>query len=291
MKDQAEELRKMMSLKDKRYQKVISIASGKGGVGKTNIAINLAIALNELGQKVLVVDADLGLGNVNVILGNTPDFNMYHVIKGIKKLNEIIVETPYGIRYIAGASGFSQLANLSRRSLSRLVKGIDALNDVDIIIVDTGAGISDTVISFILASDEAIIVTTPEPTAMIDAYGVIKSVVADNSEMNINILVNRINNMKEGRKVSDRIVKISKQFLNVDIKTIGYVYEDKIIPYCVTRQLPFYVYDNKSKSSLCLDYVANRILNPNEEELKKSRGIAGFFESLLKMARDTKSDK
>lgn len=288
MKDQADELRKMMSKKDRRPQRIISIASGKGGVGKTNIAINLAIALNELKQNVLVIDGDLGLGNVNVVLGSTPEYNLYHVIKGLKKLPEIVVNTEYGIRYIAGASGFSSLANLSGRSLTRLVNGIDALNDTDIIIVDTGAGISDTVMSFILSADETIIITTPEPTSIIDAYGIIKSIASVNSNADVKILVNRVAKSTEGRKIGERIISISRQFLGMEIKYLGFVFEDKTIQYSVARQLPFYVYDNKCKASLCLDYVAKKIVDMEYDEYKETRGLGGFFESLFAFAAKNK---
>ena len=240
MKDQADELRKMMGVKDKRPQRIISIASGKGGVGKTNIAINLSIALQQLGQNVLLIDADLGLGNVNVILGNMPEYNLYHVIKGIKKIHEVVLETDYGIRYIAGASGFSSLANLSGRALTKLVNSMDSLNDADIIIVDTGAGISDTVLYFLLSSDESIVVTTPELTAILDAYGVIKSIAPENSNADIKILVNRVIKASEGKEVGDKIIMTSKKYLDMDVKYLGHVMEDKTIPYSVSQQLPFY---------------------------------------------------
>ena len=242
MKDQADELRKMMGIKDKRPQRIISIASGKGGVGKTNIAVNLAIALNELGQNVLLIDADLGLGNVNVILGNMPEYNLYHVIKGVKKMHEIVVDTNYGIRYIAGASGFSSLANLSGRGLNKLINSMDSLNDADIIIVDTGAGISDQVAYFWLSSDETIIVTTPEPTAVLDAFSVIKVIASEDLEADIKILVNRVTKPSQAKVVSDNIVRASKNYLNMDVKYLGYVFEDKTIPYSVSQQLPFYHY-------------------------------------------------
>lgn len=281
MKDQADELRKMMGKKDKRPQRIISIASGKGGVGKTNIAINLAIALNELKQNVLVIDGDLGLGNVNVILGSTPEYNLYHVIKGLKKLPEIVLQTEYGIRYIAGASGFSSLANLSGRALTRLVNGIDALSDADIIIVDTGAGISSTVLSFILSSDETIIVTTPEPTSIIDAYGIIKSIAAENIRTDVKILVNRATKATDAKKIGERIIGISRQFLGMDIKYSGFVFEDKTVPYSVAHQLPFYVYDNKCNASICLDHIAKKIVDMEYDEYKETKGLGGFFESLF----------
>ena len=269
MKDQADELRKMMGLKDRRPQRIISIASGKGGVGKTNIAINLSIALQQLGQNVLLIDADLGLGNVNVILGNMPEYNLYHVIKGVKKLHEVVLETDYGIRYIAGASGFSSLANLSGRALT------------DIIIVDTGAGISDTVLYFLLSSDESIVVTTPELTAILDAYGVIKSIAPEDANADIKILVNRVTKASEGKEVGDKIIMTSKKYLDMDVKYLGHVFEDKTIPYAVSQQLPFYQYDNKCHASMSIYNIAKKIIDMEYDDDREVKGLGGFMESLL----------
>lgn len=273
-----------MSKKNTRNQRVIAVSSGKGGVGKTNIAINLAIALSTLQQNVLVIDADLGLANVNVILGGTPEYSLLHVVKGIKRLSDIVINTPFGIKYIAGASGFSELANLSHRELSRLVSGLDHLNNTDFIIVDTGAGISNTVLYFLLAADETIIITTPEPTAMLDAYGIIKAVVAERRNNSLKLLVNKVQKTSETTKVGQRIINISKQYLDVDIEYIGFVLEDKTVPYSVSRQVPFYAYDNKCPASSCLDHIAKRLINPNYTKNTKAGGIARFFEKIVELS-------
>ena len=281
MKDQADELRKMMGTKDKRPQRVISISSGKGGVGKTNIAINLSIALQQLGQKVILIDADLGLGNVNVILGQIPEFNLYHVVKGSKKIHEVMIETDYGIRYIPGASGFSSLANLSGRGLTKLINSMESLNDADIIIIDTGAGISDNVLYFLLSADENIVVTTPELTAILDAYAVVKSIYPENSEADIKILVNRVTKPSEGKDVGQKIITTSKKHLGMDIKYLGYVFEDKTVPYSVAERLPFYQYDNKCQASLSLTTIAKRIIDMEYDDTKETKGISGFMEALF----------
>ena len=281
MKDQADELRKMMEVKDKRPQRIISITSGKGGVGKTNVAINLSIALQQLGQNVLLIDADMGLGNVNIILGNMPEYNLYHVVKGVKKIHEVIIETDYGIRYIAGASGFSSLANLSGRALNKLVNSIDSLNDTDIIIIDTGAGISDNVLYFLLSSDESIVVTTPELTAILDAYGVIKSIAPENANADIKILVNRVTKASEGKEVGDKIIITSKKYLDMDIKYLGHILEDKTIPYSVSQQLPFYQYDNKCHASMSIHNIAKRLIDMEYDDNRDMKGFGGFVESFF----------
>ncbi|MEK6795609.1 MAG: MinD/ParA family protein [Spirochaetota bacterium] len=281
MTDQAEELRKMMSGPVQYQQRVIAVTSGKGGVGKTNVAINLGIALSRYKKKVIIMDADLGLANVNVILGKIPEFNLFHVMKGLKKMRDIVITTNYGIRFIAGASGFSQLANLTEESRMNLVKGLEELNDADIIIIDTGAGVSNNVLSFVLAADEVIIVTTPEPTAITDAYGIIKAISAEASNPELKLIVNRVKSVVEARKVSERVVNIASQFLNMKVNYLGFVFEDEIISQAVIRQMPFIEFDARARASLCLDHLAQRLLKITEKEFREPKGLAGFVKSIV----------
>ncbi|MDH5682837.1 MAG: AAA family ATPase, partial [Spirochaetota bacterium] len=185
--DQAESLLKIM--KERQSQgnsgsesisgpRIITISSGKGGVGKTNVSTNLAISMAKLGKQVVVMDADLGLANVNVMLGIIPKYNLYNVLKGQKTISEILTDTPEGIKIIAGASGFSQLADMDHEQKVNFVRDIEKLDFADIVFIDTGAGISDNVLSFVVGADEVLVVTTPEPTAITDAYGIIKSIAA-----------------------------------------------------------------------------------------------------------------
>ena len=168
MVDQAEQLRQMMKSRtgDSARTRVIAISSGKGGVGKTNMSINLALAYAQLGKKVIVMDADLGLANVNVALGIIPKYNLYHLIRKQKKMKDILLDTNYGIQIVAGASGFSKIANLSDEERNDFITELSELSSADVIIIDTSAGVSNNVLAFIAAADEALIVTTPEPTAI-----------------------------------------------------------------------------------------------------------------------------
>jgi flagellar biosynthesis protein FlhG len=283
-KDQAERLRLIMknqdvSLEAKRRQpRIITISSGKGGVGKTNIAINLAIAFAEEKKRVIVMDADLGLANVNVILGIIPKFNLYHVLRKQKRLRDIIVDTPYGIQIISGASGFSQLANLNDESRSNFVNELKNLAYADIIIIDTGAGVSQNVLTFLKAADEALIVTTPEPTAITDAYGIIKSISSEIGGPNIKLIVNRVRTVMEGKKVAERVINIAGQFLNIKVDNLGFMFEDSVVPRAVIKQDPFIKSSPRSKASESIRHLMSRLLDIEYvEEGGFGRFLKGIF--------------
>ncbi len=283
MADQAEKLREMMkdqSKEQKRKTRIIAISSGKGGVGKTNIAINIALAYAMLGKKVTVMDADLGLANVNVVLGIIPRYNLYHLIRKQKKMKDIIQDTMYGIKIVAGASGFSKIANLSDDERRNIIDELSELSNADILIIDTGAGVSNNVLSFIAAADDAIIVTTPEPTAITDAYGIIKIIATEVDNMNIGLklIVNRVKTVTEGRKVAERVINIAGQFLNLKIDYLGFVYDDIIVHNSVIRQKPFLYADGKSKASICIKHIVSRLENI---EYKEGSGMTGFLKKLF----------
>ena len=219
---------------DGHATRIIAVSSGKGGVGKTNIAINLALAYAQAGKKVIVMDADLGLANVNVVLGVIPRYNLYHLIRKQKTLSEILVDTSYGIQIIAGASGFSKIANLNEEERRDFIAELAALSNADMLIIDCAAGVSNNVISFIAAADDALIVTTPEPTAITDAYGIIKIIATEieNLDLGLKLVVNRVKSVVEGKRVAERVINIAGQFLNLKVDYLGFVYDD---PSCTPR--------------------------------------------------------
>ncbi|HNZ26733.1 MAG TPA: MinD/ParA family protein [Spirochaetota bacterium] len=284
MDDQAENLRKMMQKDintDKRKKtRVITVSSGKGGVGKTNIAVNLGIAYAQLGRKVIVMDADLGLANVNICLGIIPKYNLFQLIKRQKTMRDIIIDTNYGIQIVAGASGFSKIANLNDEERHFLIEEMDTLSYADVLIIDTGAGVSQNVLSFIVASDESIIVTTPEPTAITDAYGIIKIIATEisNPALELKLVVNRVVSISEGRKVAERVINIAGQFLNIKVDNLGMVYEDLIVPQSVRKQTPFLVLDPTSKASISIKHIVSRL---EGIEFKEGGGLKNFFLKLL----------
>jgi flagellar biosynthesis protein FlhG len=260
--------------------RIIVITSGKGGVGKTSLSVSLAIALAQDGKSVTLLDADLGLANINVILGIIPKYNLYHVIKGKKKLKDIIIDVPEGIKIIAGASGFHQLANLDVKQRDEFISSIGELANDDFLIVDTGAGISQNVLSFVMASDEVIVVTTPEPTAITDAYGIIKAIASQSNEKHIKLIVNRAQSVAEGKRVAQRVINIAGQFLNIKVEELGFVYEDIYVPKSVRNQKPFFVSYPKCKASGCIKIISDRI-NNKQVENEKGSGITSFIKNLI----------
>lgn len=293
MEDQVKELRELMGSNDS-YQstssdtsqsshktRVIAITSGKGGVGKTNIAINMSIAYAQLGKKVILIDGDLGMANVNVLLNVVPQYNLMQVINKQKTMDEIILDTELGFKFIAGANGFSKIANLSVEELDYFAQQFSQLSNADIIIIDTGAGIANNVLQFVGAADEVYVVTTPEPTAITDAYGMIKIITTELGERNINIklLVNKVHSAEEGKKISDRIITIVGQFLNYKIDYIGFVYDDTVVSASVLRQKPFMIVNPTSKPAQCIKHIVGRI---EKTDLGSSEGVNSFLRKFLR---------
>ena len=283
MGDQAQKLREIMQNhhdSSRRNTRIIAVSSGKGGVGKTNIAINMALAYAQLGKKVVVMDADLGLANVNVVLGIIPRYNLYHLIRKQKKMREIIQDTNYGIKIVAGASGFSKIANLTDDERNNIVNEFSELSLADILIIDTGAGVSNNVLSFVAAADDALIVTTPEPTAITDAYGIIKIIATeiDNINIGLKLIVNKVKSVTEGKRVAERVINIAGQFLNLKIDYLGSIYDDVLVHQSVVKQKPFLLADTKSKASICIKHLVGRLENI---EYKEGSGISGFLKKLF----------
>ncbi|MDR2158585.1 MAG: MinD/ParA family protein [Treponema sp.] len=286
MEDQAERLREIMRQKSEsaerprgregRKNRIVTVSSGKGGVGKTNLSVNMALAYARMGKKVVVMDADLGLANVNIMLGMTPRYNLYHVIKKQKTIREILVETDYGISIVAGASGFSQIANLSEEERQNFIDGMDTLTAADIVIIDTGAGVSSNVLDFIAAADDAVIITTPEPTAVTDAYGIIKIIATEleNLDMGLKLVVNRAKGVADAKKVADRITSIAGQFLNLKVDYLGFIYEDSSVIQAVVRQKPFMVIDPRCKASQCVQHIVDRL---EKTEVRQSGGFGAMM--------------
>jgi flagellar biosynthesis protein FlhG len=292
MEDQAQELRELMQddtpvntdaagrTAETHKTRIIAVTSGKGGVGKTNIAVNMAIAYGQAGKKVILIDGDLGMANVNVLLNVVPQYNLMQVINKQKTMQEIILNTEFGIKFIAGANGFSKIANLSVEELDYFARQFSQLGNADIIIIDTGAGIANNVLQFVAAADEVYVVTTPEPTAITDAYGIIKIITTEiiDREINLKLLVNRVHSADEAKRISERIITIVGQFLNYKVDYIGFVYDDPVVQASVIRQKPFIIVNPTSKPAQCIKHIVGRI---EKSDTGSSEGVQSFLKRFL----------
>ncbi len=289
MCDQAEKLRQMTLkpsipkspiIKQMPKSRVITVTSGKGGVGKTNFTVNLALALAALEQKVLVIDADLGMANVEVILGCSAPYNILNLLEDGLNIADVVTEGPRGIKFMAGGSGIYQLANLSDANLKHIIAQISLFDNwADFILIDTGAGLSRNVLNFVMAADEVIIITTPEPTAITDAYAMMKAYAGQSGEAPLRLVVNRILDRDEGQLVVDKLMRVSQRFLDLSINSLGYVYEDRNMVKAVKNQIPLLVSFPDAISSRCIESIAQRMLYG--ENIQQPRGMRGFFHKFL----------
>lgn len=258
--DQAAKLRRMMRNMPTRAR-ILTVASGKGGVGKTVTAINLGLCLAASGKRVVLVDADLGLANVDVLLNLNCRYHLQHVLAGQVDLDEIIVTVPGGLNIVAGASGFGNLANLSEFERHRLL-GIlsDLQSQADLIIFDTSAGISRNVMAFVDLADLLLVVTTPEPAAMTDAYAMIKTAVQQGVSGHVSVLMNRVANRLEARTCQQRLTQVARRFLNLSIYDAGYIVEDAFVVQAVKQRVPFTVKYPKCQASYCMMNLAAKLV-------------------------------
>lgn len=287
MMDQAENLRQMIRESDNveiknNSSKVIAISSGKGGVGKSNFVANLAINFANLGKRVVIIDADLGLANIEVLFGIIPRKNLSHVLYDDLPINDALTDGPLGIKFLSGGSGLRELSKINNREQKRVIDSFDYLdNEFDIILIDTGAGVSDLVLNFIKASSQILVITTPEPTSITDAYALIKIVKEDQgSDVVINLIVNRVDDEEEGKVVFDKLCAVSEKFLGVKLQSLGYLPLDINLISSVKKQNPICILYPDSSYSLAVKNIAFKILNV--EEIKEDNKKTGGFASRLK---------
>ncbi len=261
--------------------KVIAIASGKGGVGKTVFTVNLGISLAKAGKKVLIIDGDLGLGNVNVLLGFLPKFNLYHVMKGHRSIRDIVFHTPEGVDVIPGANGYTQFANLDDKSRDQLIRSFSELDGYDYILIDTGAGIGANVIGFTLYANEVILIIAPDPSSVTDAYGLIKSLITLDKNKKISFIVNKIRSEQEGNKVVKRITEISYKFLGIKPANVGFIFQDEEIERSVRKQKPFLLAAPKSKAAENLYQITGTIANMPVDPYQTQPKMMAYFRKFL----------
>lgn len=286
--DQAKELRTMInnakpSIKDSLSAKVITISSGKGGVGKTNFSANLAIHLANRQKRVVIIDADFGLADIEILLGVCPQYNFYHILKSKKTISEVIMDTKFGIKFISGGSGLQELANITSQEIKHFIEQFEYIDKMaDIIIIDTGAGISTSVTSFIKAANEPIIITTPEPTSFIDAYTLIKIIKEQNDTLDsIKIIVNKADDMYEADRVFRKIEYVCQKFLNIKIEKVGHILSDTSLVKAVKKQVPVILSYPDSDFSKSIKEIGDKIIS-EPTNLHGENGIKGFVKRLLK---------
>lgn len=290
MSDQAQTLREMMRAKYDsaiRQTRVITITSGKGGVGKSNFTLNFALALQSRGVKVLVFDADIGLANIDLLMGVTPTYSLYHLLKREKTIHDIIHKGHYGLEFIAGGSGFHDLVRLSEEELDYFADQVSQLHGhVDYILFDTGAGLSKETLKFILAANETVVVTTPEPTAITDAYAIIKMVHAQgHDDIRFRLIVNRVTDPNEGKQTADKISMVAKKFLNLDIPTLGFVEDDSSVSRAVKKQVPFTVAFPACPASRSIGRIADHFVAAAPTQASAESGVRAFLSKMLKLLK------
>lgn len=302
MMDQAEKLRQaidnlklkqsvnrspIMMPKIRRTARVITVTSGKGGVGKTNVTINLAIALSEQGYRVVILDADFGLANIDVLFGIVPKYTLLNVIRNERNILEIISEGPMNTRFISGGSGVEELIKLDRQQILKFIESISLLDKLaDIIIVDTGAGLSENIMSFIMAADDVLLITTPEPTSITDAYALIKTVSNRDKTKKIRLIVNRVDSVDEANDVLNKLELVADKFLGIKVEPTGYIMQDEAVAKAVKRQKPFTLTYPKSIATRNIKDISAKIMDKNGiGDAQQGSGIRGFMNKLISLMK------
>lgn len=266
--------------------RIIAVASGKGGVGKTSTTVNMAISLSRLGKKVVIFDADLGLANAEILMGITPPYTLYDCLKGRVKIKDILVPGPEGISLISGGSGFVELAHLNDEMLQNLMDSLQVLDkEADFIFIDTAAGISKNVLAFIAAAEELLLVLTTEPTSITDAYSLAKIVSKYGLHNEVHLVINRVSTSGEAVNVYNRFENVCKNFLSLSINYLGCIYEDRSVPEAIKAQSPLISYRVNSPAAKCISRISTRISDKSFATKDANSGILGFANKLVRLFR------
>lgn len=291
--DQATQLRNVIKMRNQnsvQQARVITITSGKGGVGKSNLAVNLAIWLRKAGKRVIIFDADFGLANIEVMFGAIPKFNLSDVIYQGKTIREIITPGPMDIGFISGGSGVIALNNLYHDQIMYLIKALNELNELaDFIIIDTGAGISDQVLEFVMASPEVLLVTTPEPSSLTDSYSLLKALYRNpnfiSSGTQIHVIANKVTSKEEGDTVFDKLNSVVEQFLNGRLHYLGMIPLDLTLEKSVRQQKTVSLNAPNASSTKAFETIAKSILDGSMEQSQVRFGISQMFNNIWSRKR------
>ncbi|OOB80240.1 MAG: hypothetical protein BEN19_05945 [Epulopiscium sp. Nuni2H_MBin003] len=288
MSDQATNLRNIINKKEvittSNNFKIFTVTSGKGGVGKSNFSANLALALNECGKRVIILDADFGLSNIDLILGVRPKYNLAHVILEELPVKEIITHTPYGISFISGGTGIKEMLFLDKFKLEQIAYEISELSKLcDVLLIDTGAGINDTVIKFSEMADEICLIITPDPSSITDAYALLKTFTQDFMvNGSYNVVLNRVDTPAEGMSVFKKISTVSASFLDINLKYTGYIPFDTQLIKAVKTGKPIYYINKDARSSIQYNNIAKKLLSIEQISNRKETLVDKLKRILVK---------
>lgn len=288
MLDQAQRLRQLAKKEnikrkapseEKSKPRIITVTSGKGGVGKSNFVVNLAIALQKMNKRVFIFDADMGMGNDDVLMGFLPKYSVYDVIFGHKKIEDVVIEGPHGVKLLPGGTGVAKLEEVTQKQRDDFLDKLSSLGNLDYIIMDTGAGISRTVLGFIACCEELIVITTPEPTSLTDAYSLLKAVNYFKLKNKAKVVVNRTMDDNEGKQTFHKFNNASTKFLNIKLEYLGNISEDKKLVQAVRNQEPFIIKYPNSESTRDIISIADKILGL--EANKKGNSVQDLFRKIF----------
>lgn len=293
MMDQADGLRNIIKKNAQAGRpaaRVITVTSGKGGVGKSNVSINLAVQFRRLGKKVIIFDADFGMANIEVMFGAIPKHNLADLIYHGKHIREIITMGPMDIGFISGGSGIASLSNLGKDYIDYLIQNLAELDLLaDVIIIDTGAGISDAVLEFLVASGEILLVTTPEPTSITDSYSLLKALNRhpkfDRENTAIKVVANKVSSFDEGRQLYTKLNAVVNRYLKIPLMLIGVVPEDHELQKAVMQQSPISIQNPNAKSAKAFTDLATALETNATDPVVHKRGMSGFFQSMIRGGR------
>lgn len=283
--DQAEGLRNIIKTQNQRNvggARVITVTSGKGGVGKSSVSINLALQFRKMGKKVIILDADFGLANIEVMFGVIPQYNLSDIMFKGKEVKDIIMQGPEGVGFISGGSGIARLVNLDNEQIKRLVYKMAELEKIaDVIIIDTGAGIAPSVLEFVAASAEVLLVTTPEPTSITDAYALLKALNMfpgfNKADTKIKVVCNKVNSVAEGQNLFEKLNIVVSRFLNINLEMLGCVPLDMGVTKAVMKQKPVSIMYPTSPSAKAFGEIAEKLMKTDDVSGSQKAGIGRFF--------------
>jgi flagellar biosynthesis protein FlhG len=281
MLDQAQRLRQLASqgISERKMPKIITVTSGKGGVGKSNFVVNLSITLQKLGKNVLIFDADIGMGNDDVLMGFMPKYNVFDVILNNREIEEVIVTGPFGVKLLPGGSGLTKIDELTDEQRNRFLNKLSVLEDIDYIIMDTGAGINRSVLGFVACCEELIVLTTPEPTSLTDAYSLLKAVNYFKIKTRAKVVINRVMDEKEAKITYNKFNNAVNTFLNIKLDYLGQIAEDRKLVQAVRAQQPLVVAYPNCDAAHDIDRIAKVMIGTAKES--EGLGVQGLFKKIF----------